>query len=52
MENQIVKIPLEALNALLEKVAERPFKEVAQLINQVQKAVSDLNKPEGNNDPS
>jgi len=45
MENQIVKIPLEALNAILAKVAERPYAEVAQLIAGVHKAVEEANKP-------
>jgi hypothetical protein len=43
MEPQIVKIPLEALNALLNKVAERPYAEVAQLIAKVQKEVAEAN---------
>jgi hypothetical protein len=40
---QIVKIPLEALNALLHKVAERPYTEVAQLIAKIQKEVAEAN---------
>jgi hypothetical protein len=43
MEPQIVKIPLEALNALLNKVAERPYTEVAQLIAKIQKEVAEAN---------
>lgn len=46
MEQQIVKIPVLILNALLNKVAERPFNEVAQLIQQTHEGIAKCNQQE------
>ncbi len=45
-EKQIVSVEIEALNNVLEYLSEQSFKDVAGLINSIQKSVQENNKPE------